>query len=95
MVPPLLLSAADEICMYSWSPGYDILHDFRRTAARNFTRAQVSESVAMAITGHKTNSMFRRYNITNMDDKRNAFIAAEEHLESQKNIPGKVSLIKE
>ena len=69
--------------------------DFRRTAARNFTRAQVSESVAMAITGHKTNSMFRRYNITNMDDKRNAFIAAEEHLESQKHVPTKVSLVKE
>ena len=49
----------------------------------------------MAITGHKTNSMFRRYNITNMDDKRNAFIAAEEHLESQKHVPTKVSLVKE
>ena len=72
-----------------------LFHGFRRTAARNFARAQVSESVAMSVTGHKTNSIYRRYNITNMDDKRNAFLVAEEHLESQKNILGKVSSIKE
>ena len=81
-------------CKEARHPG-KLFHDFRRTVARNFTRAQVSESVAMAITGHKTNSMFRRYNNTNMDDKRNAFIAAEEHLESQKNILRKVASIKE
>ena len=39
--------------------------------------------------------MFGRYNITNMDDKRNAFLAAEENLKSQKNILGKASSIKE
>ena len=61
-----------------------LFHDFRRTAARNFIRAGVSESVAMSITGHKTNFMFQRYNITNMDDKRSAFLDAQEHLEGQK-----------
>ena len=60
-----------------------LFHDFRRTAARNFIRAGVSESVAMSITGHKTNFMFQRYNITNMDDKRSAFLEAQEHLEGQ------------
>ena len=49
-----------------------IFHDFRRTAARDLIRSGVGESVAMCITGHKTNSMFKRYNITNTDDVREA-----------------------
>jgi integrase len=81
-------------CKEAGLPG-KLFHGFRRTAARHYTPAQVSKSVAMSITGHKTSSMFRRYNITNMDDKRHAFLAAEEHLESQKNISTKVSSIKE
>jgi integrase len=43
-------------------PGKQI-HDFRRTSARNFERAGVSRTVAMAMIGHKTESMYRRYSI--------------------------------
>jgi len=40
-----------------------LLHDLRRTAARNLNRLGVSTSTVMAIMGHKTLSMWQRYNI--------------------------------
>jgi integrase len=49
-----------------------IPHDLRRSGVRNLLRGGVSETVAMSISGHRSPSVFRRYNITSPEDKAKA-----------------------
>jgi integrase len=43
------------------------LHGFRRTAASNMNAKGIQEGKAMTVTGHKTNSMYKRYGIEELD----------------------------
>jgi integrase len=54
-------------CKKAGVPGR-IPHDFRRTAVRNLEAAGVPRSVAMKLTGHKTESVYRRYAIVSESD---------------------------
>lgn len=67
-----------------------LVHDLRRTAVRNLERAGVSRSVSMLLTGHLTESIFRRYCIASESDLAEGVkkLAALQH-----NDPGRTNRV--
>jgi len=66
-----------QVTLAAGVPGL-LVHDLRRTAARNLRRLGEAEGVIMTIGGWKTRSVFERYNIKSRDDVRRATARLDE-----------------
>ena len=82
----------ESACRKAGVPG-KLIHDFRRTAARAMTRAGIPIKTAMELLGHKTMSIFFRYNIIDEGDlidggeKLAAYFSARSQRSEQKVVP--------
>jgi integrase len=56
-------------------------HDLRRSAIRYMERAGIPRKVAMAISGHRTEAVYRRYDIVSQQDLKIAAAKMEHYLE--------------
>ena len=72
-----------EACERASLPGL-LFHDLRRSAVRNRTRAGIRDKVAMQISGHRTRSMFDRYDIVDEGDISNAAEKLEKYAAERK-----------
>lgn len=58
-------------------------HDMRRSGVRNFTKAGLGESEGMSISGHKTNAVYKRYNIIDEEMQRAALERVQDYQERE------------
>jgi integrase len=68
-------------CQQAGIPTDRVFHDFRRSAVRNMTRAGVPRQTAKQISGHKTDSIFNRYDIVDEEDIRDGLLKTQAYLE--------------
>jgi integrase len=72
-------------CTAAKVPGL-LFHDLRRSAVRNMEKSgEVTPAVAMKITGHKTDSVYRRYRIVDESDIERALAKTQESI---RQVPG-------
>lgn len=71
----------DKVCARAGVSADLLLHDLRRTAARNLIAAGIPESRVLKICGWKTDSMLRRYAIVNDRDLRTEMAKLGEYAE--------------
>jgi integrase len=75
--------AWETACEKAGYPG-KLFHDFRRSAVRTLERSGVPRSTAMAMVGHKTESIYRRYAIVDEQMHREAAAKLDAWADDQK-----------
>ena len=75
----LVRTERDEVTGAAYE-AWPIFHDCRRSAVRNMVRAGVNPDIARQISGHKTGSIFSRYNIISETDLRQAIQKTSDYL---------------
>jgi integrase len=68
-------------------------HDLRRSGVRNLIQAGVDRDVARMISGHRTDSVFSRYNIVSPEQTTDALKKLAAYTAKQRAKPAKVSKI--
>ena len=70
-----------------------LFHDLRRSGCRDLIRSGITKDVAKKISGHRTDSVFSRYNITSTDDVVDAAAKRSAYLKEQQEKARKVVIM--